>query len=95
MDSDGVAEALRAAGHRFTFVPSVGGFLRADNATFLIGCAAADVDAVLAVIQGATRERQVRVPLVLLGRLGDWQGSEVSHGAATVFVLDVERSEQL
>jgi uncharacterized protein YaaQ len=94
-DADAVGDALRSGGHRFTVLASVGGFLGAENATFLVGCAASDVDAVLESIRGTTSERQVEVPLVLMGRLRDWTGSVVPHGAATVFVLEVARSEQL
>jgi len=94
-DADAVGDALRSAGSRFTVLPSVGGFLGAENATFLVGCAAADVDGVLETIRSTTSERQVEIPLVLLGRLRDWKGSVVPHGAATVFVLEVARGEQL
>lgn len=95
LDADGVGDALRGRGHRFTLIPSVGGFLGADNATFLIGCDAGSVEAVLDVLRGAASEREVEVPLVLLGRLRDWQGSVVAHRAATVFVVPLERSVQL
>lgn len=94
-DGEIVGDALRDAGHRFTVVPSVGGFLGTDNATFLIGCGRDAVEGVLGVIEQASTHRQVEVPLVLLGRLRDWQASVVPHGAATVFVIEVERSAQL
>ena len=94
-DSEVVGDALREAGHRFTVVPSVGGFLGADNATFLIGCDRDAVDSVLAVVERTSSHREIEVPLVLLGRLKDWQASIVPHGAATVFVIKVERSAQL
>jgi len=94
-DSEVVGDALRQAGHRFTVVPSVGGFLGADNATFLIGCDRGAVDGVLAVVEQASSHRQVEVPLVLLGRLKDWQASVVPHGGATAFVIEVERAAQL
>jgi uncharacterized protein YaaQ len=95
LDADAVGDALRAGGHRFTYIPTVGGFLGAENATFLVGCAAASVEAILEVVRSASSEREVQVPLVLLGRLRDWQGSVVAHRAATVFVVELERSVQL
>ena len=94
-DSEAVGDALRDAGHRFTLIPSVGGFLGADNATFMVGCDRGAVDGVLAVIERASSHREVEVPLVLLGRLKDWRASVVPHGGATVFVIEVERSAQL
>lgn len=94
-DAEPVGQALRDAGHRFTIVPSFGGFLGSENATFLVGCERDAVDGVLGAIEGASSRRDVEVPLVLLGRLKDWQASVVAHGAATVFVLNVERSAQL
>jgi uncharacterized protein YaaQ len=94
-DADAVGDALRGVGYRFTVLSSVGGFLGAENATFLVGCEAAEVDGVIASIEGTAHERQVEIPLVLLGRLRDWQGSVVPHGAATIFVLEVSRSAQI
>jgi uncharacterized protein YaaQ len=94
-DADAVADALRADSRRFTVLSSVGGFLGVENATFLLGCDASDVDAIIETIRGTASERQVEIPLVLLGRLRDWQGSVVPHGAATVFVLEVAQSQQL
>lgn len=95
LDADGVGDTLRGRGHRFTRIPTMGGFLGEDNATFLIGCDAGSVEAVLDAVRAAASEREVEVPLVLLGRLRDWQGSVVAHGAATVFVIPLERSVQL
>lgn len=94
-DADAVADALRAGSRRFTVLSSVGGFLGAENATFLLGCDAADVDAIIKTIRGAASEREVEIPLVLLGRIRDWQGSVVPHGAATIFVLEVAESHHL
>jgi len=94
-DADGVGDALRDAGHRFTLLASVGGFLGTENATFLVGCDQGAVDDVLGLIGRASSHREVEVPLVLLGRLKDWQASVVPHGGATTFVIEVERSAQL
>lgn len=94
-DVEAVSDSLREAGHRFTRVSSVGGFLGTENATFLIGCDKNAVDGVLTAIERGASQREIDIPLVLLGRLKDWQASVVHHGRATVFVLDVERSAQL
>lgn len=94
-DSEAVGDSLREAGHRFTVLPSVGGFLGTENATFLVGCERDALDGVLMAVERASSRRDIEVPLVLLGRLKDWQASVVAHGAATVFVLEVKRSAQL
>jgi uncharacterized protein YaaQ len=73
----------------------VGGFLGAENATFMLGCQAADVDGIIQTIRSTASEREVEVPLVLLGRIGDWKRSVVPHGAATIWVLEVAQSLQL
>ena len=36
-DAEPIVEALRAEGHRFTLLPSVGGFLSTENMTFVFG----------------------------------------------------------
>ena len=94
-DVEAVGDSLRAAGHRFTMVPSVWGFLGIDNATFLIGCDEPAVDRVLEAVERGSSRREIEVPLVLLGRLKDWEASVVAHGRATAFVIEVERSAQL
>ena len=94
-DADAVADALRAGSHRFTVLSSVGGFLGAENATFLLGCDAEQVAGIIETIRATASERQVEIPLVLLGRIRDWQGSVVPHVAATIFVLEVSESHQV
>jgi uncharacterized protein YaaQ len=90
-DAESVADALRSSGHRFTQIPTVGGFLGEPNATFVLAAEDGEVDDVLGVFESAAHGREVDVPLVLLDRLRDWEDRTVSHGGATVLVADLER----
>lgn len=90
-DATAVTDGLRAAGHRFTQLPSVGGFLGSDNRTFVLGVEDAAERSVIAVFEDACHARDVEVPLVLLERLADWQARTVSHGGATLLIADLAR----
>lgn len=90
-DAEAVTDALRAAGHRFTHLPSVGGFLGTDNATFILGVEDATEADVVATFEAACHARDIELPLVLTERLADWQARTVSHGGATILVADLER----
>ena len=89
-DADLVADGLRAAGHRFTRIPTVGGFLGEENATFLLAAEDELVASVVEVFEDAAHGRELDIPLVLLERLKDWQARTVSHGGATILVADLE-----
>jgi uncharacterized protein YaaQ len=90
-DAESVAEALRTAGHRFTRLPSFGGFLNQPNQTFLVAVDTETLDPLIALIASSTQTREVEVPLVLHERLAEWQASTVRHGGATSLVVDLER----
>jgi uncharacterized protein YaaQ len=90
-DATPVAEALREDGHRFTHLPSIGGFLGSDNSTIVLGVEDVDEARVVAIFQTVCRRREVDVPLVLLERLAEWQGRTVQHGGATILVADLAR----
>jgi uncharacterized protein YaaQ len=90
-DADLVADGLRAGGHRFTRVPTIGGFLGEPNATFLLAVEDDTLPAVQEVFEDAAHGRELDVPLVLLERLADWQERTVSHGGATILVADLEQ----
>jgi uncharacterized protein YaaQ len=90
-DADAAADALRRDGHRFTRVPTLGGFLETPNDTFVLAAEDQQVDPVLAAIEAACSPREIEVPLVLLDRLADWEQRTVAHGGATVLVTDLER----
>jgi uncharacterized protein YaaQ len=90
-DADLVADRLRADGHRFTRIPTVGGFLGEENATFMLAAEDELVAPIVEVFEDAAHGRELDVPLVLLERLADWQARTVSHGGATILVADLER----
>jgi len=94
-DGPAVGEGLRAAGHRFTTIPTVGGFLGEPNATILLAAEEEAVDGILGVIDAACSTRDVEVPLVLLERLQDWEARTVTHGGATVLIADLDRIVRL
>lgn len=86
-----VSEDLRAGGHRFTRIPSIGGFLEEASATFVLAVEDTTVGAVLGSFERSSKVREVEVPLVLQERLEDWRARTVRHGGATVLVADLER----
>ncbi len=72
-DAEPVAGALREAGHRFTLMPSVGGFLGTNNATFIFGVEDEAEADIVAVFERVSHARDIEIPLVLTERLADWQ----------------------
>jgi uncharacterized protein YaaQ len=90
-DATEAAEELRAAGYRFTHLPSVGGFLGTENTTLIMGVEDEDEPDVIALLERVCHGREVEVPLVLLERLKDWKTATVAHGGATVLVADLAR----
>jgi uncharacterized protein YaaQ len=99
-DSRGLLEALVAKGLRATKVSTTGGFLVRGNATILMGVQDEQVDTVLAMLKTHCHARREFVsPVVPLGEAASarhWvQPLEVEVGGATVFVLNVERFEQV
>lgn len=83
-DAPGLIQALNASGFRVTQMSTTGGFLRQGNATLMIGVEEGQVDQVMEIIRGNTKAR---------ARKG-WRLRPGRHqaGAATVFVLDMERA---
>jgi len=99
-DSRGLLDALMTEGYRATKVSSTGGFLVRGNATILIGVRDEQVDQVLAILGKHCHARREFVspvmPLSEAAAARHWvQPLEVEVGGATVFVLNVERFEQL
>lgn len=100
VDSRGVLDALMGAGYRATKVSSTGGFLVRGNATILIGVQDEQVEHVLSILREHCHARREFVspvmPLSEAAAARHWvQPLEVEVGGATVFVLDVERFEQI
>jgi len=99
-DSRGLLDALLAQGFRATKVSSTGGFLVRGNATILMGVADEQVETVLGLLKTRCHARREFVsPVVPMGEAASarhWvQPIEVEVGGATVFVLDVQRFEQV
>lgn len=98
-DAGELVSRLAEEGHRATRIKSIGGFLRRQNATFLIGVSDHDLDSVLRVIRDRCHTRTESVspvpPLVEPGEVYLPYPLEVEVGGATVFVLNVERFERL
>ena len=97
-DADTLTRALHEKGHRCTKISTTGGFLREGNATILIGAEAGHVDGILDIIKKNCHARtQLISPLPPVAEAGELyipKPVEVQIGGATVFVLDVERSEK-
>jgi len=97
-DADPLARVLRQKGYRSTRVSTTGGFLREGNATILIGAEAEHVEEILGIIRESCHARTQSVsplpPVAEAGELYIPRPVEVQVGGATVFVLDVERSER-
>lgn len=82
-DAERLAEALLKADFGVTTVATVGGFLRRQYTTLLIGTEEDKVDEALELIKANTKPHRGRLPLS--AGLGTQE-----IGAATVFVLNVE-----
>ena len=88
-DADAVTDSLRGAGIPFTRIRSLGGFLGEPNETFFLAVEADRVSAALGALEAVSHTREVEVPLVLLERLADWKARTVTHGGATVLIIDL------
>mgnify|MGYP001074424361 CR=1 FL=1 len=100
VDSRGLLDALVAEGYRATKISTTGGFLVRGNATILMGVQDDQVDGVLAILRTHCHARREFVspimPLTEAASARHWvQPLEVEVGGATVFVLNVQRFEQL
>ena len=88
-DADRAAERLRADGHRFTRLGSMGGFLEMANATLILAVEDEAVPAVVEAFRETCSGREIEVPLVLTERLRDWQDRVVHYAGATILVVDL------
>jgi uncharacterized protein YaaQ len=89
-DAEAACSSLREGGHRFTRLASLGGFLGTPNVTVVMAVEDALVEDVLAILRTTCSSRDVEVPLVLSGRLQDWQERAVNYAGATVIVTEAE-----
>lgn len=90
-DAVPLAAALREAGHRFTQLPSIGGYLGSDNATFVFGVEEAAETEIVGIFEDVCHARDIDLPLVLTERLADWQARTVSHSGAIILVAELDR----
>ncbi len=97
-DAGAVIEALNHAGFRSTRINTVGGFLRKGNATILVGVARDQLQRALVILRDNCQTRSEYFVPTAPGEVGEpypLDPVQVQVGGATVFVLDVERFEQL
>ena len=96
-DCPGVLSGLTEKGFGATKLSTSGGFLRAGNATLLIGTEEEKVDEVISVINEFSRKRTQLVSpspsFMAEGFIS--RAVEVTVGGATVFVLDVEQFHKM
>jgi uncharacterized protein YaaQ len=98
-DAGGLVSALTKEGFRSTRYQSHGGFLRQGNATILVGVPDDRVDDVIAVVRRNCRTRTQYInPLPPMMEPGEFympNPVDVQFGGATIFVIDVDRFEQV
>lgn len=98
-DSLKLMETLVDEGYRATKLASTGGFLKAGNTTMLIGVNQGQVEKVVGIIRSVcqSREKIVTTMSPIGGAVESYvpYPVEVIVGGATIFVLDVERFEQV
>lgn len=82
-DADTVISAMNQAGLPLTVIASTGGFLAAGNVTLLLGLRGDEVENALQLLRSRGRPRTVHTP------------REAHIGAATVFILPIEREIRL
>lgn len=87
-DAEPACAALRDAGYRFTRLASTGGYLGTPNLTLIMAVEDERVEGVMSILRETCRNRDVEVPLVLSGRLRDWQDAVVNYAGAMVIVTD-------
>jgi uncharacterized protein YaaQ len=86
-DAEKATEAMLKAGFGVTAMATVGGFLRRQYTTLLIGTEEEKVEEALGLIKANAKPHRGRLPLS--AGLGTQE-----IGAATIFVLDVEALHQ-
>lgn len=96
-DAPAVLSELTGGGFSVTKLSTSGGFLRAGNATMIIGVEEDRVKDALSIIEEFSSRRQQQVPVdsTYIGESLISVPIEVTVGGATVFVLDVEQFYKL
>jgi uncharacterized protein YaaQ len=89
-DAGRLVNGLRDEGLPLTRLRSSGGFLGAANATIVMGLEDDQVPVAMRLIDEHCEARTMNVPMELLGGMdANWLPTEVTHGGATVFVLEM------
>jgi len=95
VDSSQVMESLNEKGFYVTKLASTGGFLREGNTTLMIGTEEENVDKVISIVKKECGPRQQ----IISNPVGPAEFTSmqaiVSVGGATIFVMDVDRFEQI
>jgi uncharacterized protein YaaQ len=98
-DAGALVDALLDREYRATRLHSSGGFLKQSNATVIVGVEDDQVDAIIDIVrETCTSRTQIVNPMPPIMEPGEFfmpYPLEVEVGGATVFVLPVERFEQL
>jgi len=97
-DEDALSDALEESSFGATRIGSSGGFLRASNVTLMVAVEEARVDAVLNLMRQhcKRRTRHLNPMLPSLEARERFLGSvPIEVGGATVFVLNLERTEKI
>lgn len=93
-DANDLMTELRERGYQSTKVSTTGGFLRAGNATILVGVDEEKVQDVLGAFKKCCHTRTQFInplpPVMEPGELYMPSPVEVQVGGATIFILDVE-----
>ncbi|MBA3307163.1 MAG: cyclic-di-AMP receptor [Chloroflexi bacterium] len=95
-DAGRVISAFQEGGLRITQLGSQGGFLRARNATLMLGLDDAQVEPALVILEENCQTRTEQVPMELLGGMdAAWLPTEVTHGGATIFILPMDEIRRI
>jgi len=96
-DSGDVIGGLTEGGFMVTKIATIGGFLKKDNTTIILGVDDEKVDSAIEIIYSKSHSRQQMVPVVTEHGFAYSPETllEVTVGGATIFVLDVERFEKM
>lgn len=97
-DSSTVQSALTEGGFFVTKLATSGGFLKKGNTTFFVGTNDDKVDSAIEIIKANAKKRVEKEPTVPPTEMGEFFTPimvDVLVGGATVFVVDVDRFENL
>jgi uncharacterized protein YaaQ len=97
-DAAELVKAMIEAGFRVTMLASTGGFLRSGNTTLMSGIEDGQLEELLAIIRVNCRERTETLRFSAEPDFPTWYPQDVVDvqvGGANVFVMDLERFEQI